>query len=61
MRADQIEDLRPDGERIAWMRQYIRNAMAALKHVETNNRTLAGHILDAEQALRKALHELEGK
>lgn len=49
-----LRNLRAEGERRAWQEQYIRNALASLKHIETDDKTLAGHLLTAEQALRSA-------
>lgn len=61
MRSDQLDGLRQDGERLSWQRQYIRNALATLGHIDTEDRELAGYILDAEQALRKAGFLLDKK
>jgi hypothetical protein len=41
-------------ERVTWQQQYIRNALATLKQIDTRDQTLAEHLLNAEQALRKA-------
>jgi hypothetical protein len=54
MQSSSLRGLRQEGERLSWHRQYIRNALATIGQIKTEDKTLAEHLLSAEQALRKA-------
>ncbi len=54
MQSKSLRGLRGEGERESWQRQYIRNALATITQIATEDKTLAEHLLSAEQALRKA-------
>lgn len=54
MRSGPIEKLRGEGERTTWHQQYIRNALATIGQISTDDKDLADYLLKAEQALRKA-------
>lgn len=62
MQSKPLEHLRQnrDDESKAWHSQYIRNALGMLGQIKTEDRTLAEHLLTAEQALRKATSYLDG-
>lgn len=56
-----LERVKPD-DRKRRHYQLIRNALACLNGISTDDKALAGHLLEAEQALRKASAALrEGK
>jgi hypothetical protein len=61
MQSAPLSGLRGESPRDSWQRQYIRNALAALGQVKTEDKTLAEHLLAAEQALRKAGSYLDSK
>lgn len=54
MNDTQTQNLAPTVTPIQWQRQYIRNALATLGQLQTEDKELAGYILNAERALRKA-------
>ena len=58
MQSRPLQDLKPHGERHAWHRQYVRNAIAALGQISTKDPILAGHLMRAEKALREAAEHL---
>jgi len=61
MQSKPLVGLRSEGERREWHLQYVRNALAAIGQISTEDRTLAGYLLNAEQALRKAAAYLDGR
>ncbi len=61
MRPNDIANLRQEGENPAQQRRYARHALAIIGQIHTDDQALAGHLLDAEQALRKAQAMLDEK
>lgn len=61
MQSGPLENLRSEGPRRDWSEQFVRNALATLGQIKTEDRVLAEHLLNAEQALRKALSYLVEK
>ena len=61
MQSTPLRGLRQEGERESWQGQYIRNALATLGQIGTEDKMLADHLLAAEQALRKAMAYLNAK
>lgn len=61
MQSKPLENLRPEGERYDRHNQLVRNALSILQQVDTRDNALAEHILNAEQALRKACSYLNSK
>jgi hypothetical protein len=58
MQSRPLMGLSAEGERRSWQRQYAQNALASLGQIQTEDQTLAGHILEAEKALRRAISHI---
>ncbi len=61
MQSEPLSRLRQTGdENPEWQRHFVHNALASLRQIKTEDNSLAEHILNAEQSLRKAVAYLNG-